>query len=105
MTRDELAAALAACGYVCVECFSDQVRLDYAPAIGHIPVIIHWPVADGEWCPALSGGAAARLASLDLLDALAAVISVADYGNPEAWHRRSVAAALWTSPRKISNRC
>ena len=88
MAEDGLAAALAACAFRCVECYSDQVRLDHAPALGWVPVIIHWPVADGIWCPALSGGAAARLASLDLLDALAAVMAVADYGEPEPFHRR-----------------
>jgi hypothetical protein len=92
VTEAELAAALAACGFRCVECFSDQVRLDHAPALGLIPVIIHFQLADGTWCPALSGGAAARLASLDLLDCLATVMALSDYGNPEAWHRREAVA-------------
>jgi hypothetical protein len=53
-------------------------------------VVVHWPVGGGAWCPALSGGPAARLASLDLLDALAAVMPVASYGEPEPWHRREL---------------
>ncbi len=90
MTGDELAAAIAACGYVCCECQSATVRLDYAPALGWVPVIIHWQLADGSWCPALSGGPAARLASLDLLDVLAAMIPAGDYGEPEPWHCREL---------------
>lgn len=88
----DLAAALAACGFRCVECCTDAVRLDWAPRLGWVPVISHWPLADGGWCPALGGGPATRLASLDLLDALAAVMPAADYGEPEPWHRRDLAA-------------
>lgn len=99
MTGDELRAALDACAFTCVECGSDQVRLDHAPALGFIPVIVHWPVAPGEWCPALAGGEAARLASLDLLRDLAAVVPDAAYAEaleaeePWAWHRRERVAA------------
>lgn len=88
-----LAAAVASCGFRCVECGSGTVRLDHAPALGWLPVVSHWPLGGGAWCPVLSGGPAARLASLDLLDALAAVMPVADYGEPAAWHRRDLAAA------------
>lgn len=90
MTPVELATAVEACGFRCVECFSDQVRLDYAPALGPVPVITHWPLDDGTWCPALAGGPAAQLASLDLLDCLAAVVAMGDYGEQEPWHRREL---------------
>lgn len=92
MTPAELAAAVESCGFRCVECGSGTIRLDHAPALGWIPVIIHWQLADGSWCPALHGGLAARLASLDLLDCLAAVAAMGDYGEPEPWHRRELAA-------------
>jgi hypothetical protein len=104
----ELAAALALCGYRCVECGSDVVRLDHAPRLGWIPVVVHWPVDPAasrwrrwlrsmlrrpvRWCPATHGGPAARLATLDLLDALAAAVALADYDEP-VWHRRDLAAA------------
>lgn len=93
MTRDDLAAALAVCGFVCVECGTDQVRIDHAPKLGLVPVVMHWQTGPGEWCPALSGGAAARLASVDLLDALAAVVPLSQYGEPEPWHRREKVTA------------
>jgi hypothetical protein len=63
--------------------------LDWAPALGWVPIIPHWQTEGGE-CPALHGGPATRLASLDLLDCLAAVIPTADYGEPEPWHRREL---------------
>jgi hypothetical protein len=87
MTGAELAAAIAVCGYVCVECFSSTVRLDYAPALGAVPVIVHQQRDDGEWCPALSGGAAARLAEMDLLDSLYGAVTVLE-PEPGTWHRR-----------------
>jgi hypothetical protein len=92
VTGGQLAAALAACGFRCVECGTDRVRLDSTPA-GYVPVISHWQLADGSWCPALDGGPAARLASLDLLDALAAHVALADYGEFEPWHRRQRAVS------------
>jgi hypothetical protein len=83
-----LEQAIAACGYVCVECGSSVIRLDSAPLLGQIPVIVHYELPDGSWCPALSGGVAAELASMDLLAALAAVmVPLASYGEP-VWHRR-----------------
>jgi hypothetical protein len=88
-----LAAAVASCGYVCVECGSGVVRLDHAPALGWLPVAAHWPLTGGGWCPVLSGGPAARLASLDLLDSLSAAVALASYGEP-VWHRRDLTAAL-----------
>lgn len=87
-----LAAAVASCGYRCVECGSGTVRLDHAARIGWIPVVSHWPLGGGAWCPVLSGGPAARLASLDLLDAMAAAVALADYDEP-VWHRRDHLAA------------
>ena len=95
MTRDELERAISACGFWCLECGSDQVRLDHAPLLGYVPVIVHARLDDGEWCPALSGGPAAVLASLDLLDALLAVLAPYgghSYGDP-VWHRRERLAA------------
>jgi hypothetical protein len=77
-----LELAVAACGFRCCECQSDQVRVDWEPAVGPVPVIVHWKLDDGSWCPVLSGGPAAALASLDLLEALAAVAFVSDYGEP-----------------------
>jgi hypothetical protein len=105
-----LAAALASCGYACVECGSGVVRLDWAPRLGYVPVVTHWPVTVApprwrrwlrvllrrpeppvQWCPVLSGGPAAKLATLDVLDALAAAVALADYDEP-VWHRRDLAA-------------
>jgi hypothetical protein len=77
-----LEAAVAQCGFRCCECQSDQVRVDREPAVGPVPVIVHWQLDDGSWCPCLAGGEAAAMASLDLLDALAAVAFVSDYGEP-----------------------
>lgn len=87
MTGDELAAAVGACGYVCCECQSDSVRLDWTPVLGYVPVVVHWPLPDGTWCPATHGGPAAARSSLDLLELLAAHVAVAEYGEP-VWHRR-----------------
>ena len=77
----------AAAGYSCVECQSTSVRFDSTPD-GLVPVVTHWQLPDGSWCPATHGGLAARLASLDLLDALDAVMPLGQYGEPEPWHRR-----------------
>jgi len=94
MTGDDLAAAIERCGFTCCECQSTMVQLDWTPALGWIPVIIHWQLADGSWCPALHGGPAARPASLDLLDCLAAVATMSDYNEPEPWHRRELIGTL-----------
>ncbi len=116
VTGDELAAAVAACGFTCVECGSTTVRLDHAPALGWVPVIVHWPVVTvpvaarpwwqrwlrrrlpvpapvpAQWCPALSGGPAAELASRDLLDAIFGAVTVGER-EPEPWHRRERVSA------------
>jgi hypothetical protein len=92
MTADELAAAVASCGFRCVECQSDAVRLDWSHLTGFVPVIRHWEIAPGVWCEATHGGAAAARVSLDLIDALAACVPVSDYGEP-CWHRRAWADA------------
>jgi hypothetical protein len=90
---EQLARAVAECGFTCCECQSTTVRLDHAPALGWLPVIAHWQLADGTWCPALSGDPAASRASWDLLDALAAAMApVGHYGEP-VWHRRQLSAA------------
>ena len=86
-----LETAVAACAFRCCECGSDEVVLKHAPAIGAIPVIRHWTLARGAWCPVLDGGLAAERASLDLLDALAAVMGISQYGEP-VLHEL---AALW----------
>ncbi len=86
MPPGRLVVALARCGFRCVECGSGAVRLDHA-AGEWVPVITHWQLPDGGWCPATHGGTAGMLASLDLLDAMAAVMPVASYGEP-VWHRR-----------------
>jgi hypothetical protein len=78
---ERLARAVAACGYRCVECQSGEVVLRYTPADGWTPVIRHW-LADGRWCPVLTDWDTAELASLDLLDALAAVTGLSSYGEP-----------------------
>jgi hypothetical protein len=83
---ESLARAVERCGYRCLECQSPVVVLHWAPALGWIPTIRHWQVG-GKWCPALAGGEVAALESLDLLDALAAAVAVADYGEP-VWHAR-----------------
>jgi hypothetical protein len=65
-----------------VECGSTEVILRHAPVPGPVPTIVHWQLDDGTWCPVLAGGEAAERASMDLLDALAALMGVGDYGEP-----------------------
>jgi hypothetical protein len=90
MTAAELELAIMASGFRCWLCQSNEVVV--RDEAGDLPVIRHWQNADGWWCPALGGGAAAALASLDLLEALAAVMHVADYGEPVE-HEFALAAA------------
>jgi hypothetical protein len=80
MNALELELAIAVSGFRCAECGSDRVRVE--PAGGLVPVIVHWADERGWWCPVLGGGPAAELVSLDLLDALAAVMFVSEYGEP-----------------------
>jgi hypothetical protein len=82
-----LDAAVKACGFVCLECQSTAVWLDWSPLLGFVPTITHDRLPDGTWCPCTWGGDAAALASLDLIDALAACVAVGDYGE-QVWHRR-----------------
>jgi len=92
--RERLAAAIAASGYACVECGSQAVSLDHSAALGWVPVIHHRRLARGswyrrrQWCPCTtSGSRAAGRASIDLLDALVAVVALGDYAEPVI-HRR-----------------
>jgi hypothetical protein len=89
---EALARAVATCGYRCLECQTTVIALHYAPALGWIPTVRHWPVGPGEWCPVLGSGVLLELESLDLLDALAARTTLASYGEP-VWHAREMAAA------------
>jgi hypothetical protein len=80
VTALELELAIAAAGFRCAECGSNAVRVECAG--GLVPVIAHWHDELGWWCPALGGGPAAEVVSLDLLDALERYLFVADYGEP-----------------------
>jgi hypothetical protein len=82
VTALELELAIAVAGFRCAECGSNDVVVRDERAAGLVPYIRHWHDERGWWCPALSGGLAAEVASLDLLDALARVVLVADYGEP-----------------------
>jgi len=82
VTALELELAIAVAGFRCAECGSGDVAVRDEPAAGLVPYIRHWHDERGWWCPALAGGPAAALASLDLLDALARVTGVGDYGEP-----------------------
>ena len=85
------------CGFSCCICQSPVIRLHYAPALGWVPAIRHWQLAEGTWCPALDGDPFAGWASMDLLDALAAVVNVgtvrlSQYEEP-VWHARELVTA------------
>ena len=84
--RERLEVAIVLSRYRCVECDSAAVSLDYAPALGWVPVITHHDVGTGS-CPCTHGGTAAMRATWDLLDAMVAAVAVSDYAEP-VWHRR-----------------
>jgi hypothetical protein len=96
--RERLGLTIAAAGYCCVECGTRRVTAEHDPALGWVPVVHHhrvrrWRWWQRRWCPATyPGTVAAWRASLDLLDALVSVVTVADYGELVRHRRERVSA-------------